>query len=136
MTDMFKAKYTGSALPGNAEVVVLFATAPTYTAGVSDNRGFAIANFLQQAGVHRVLVDLTNDQAGTLKAYQSNDRGVTWTQVTADTAVAASAANSENMYDFLVEPYSDWKVTWTNGATPQTTFTVNITGTAPRVIAN
>lgn len=136
MSAISRAKYTGSALPGNAEVVVLYATAPTYTSGVSDNRGFGIANFHQSSGIKRVLLALTNDQSGTLKAYQSTDRGVTWVQVVADTAVAAAAANSENMYDFLVEPYQDWKVTWTNGATPQTTFRVNITLTDERVIAN
>jgi hypothetical protein len=136
MSAISRAKYTGSALPGNAEVVVLYATAPTYTAGVSDNLGYNLANFHQCSGVKRVVVALRNDQTGTLKAYESNNRGVTWTQITADTAVAAAAANSQNIYDFLVEPYQDWKVTWTNGATPQTAFSPDITLTDERVIAN
>jgi hypothetical protein len=129
-----KIKYTGSALPGNAEVVVLVATAPTYTAGVSDNLGFTIANYLQESKIRRIVVGLINDQAGTLKEYISPDRGVTWTQISS-TAVAAIAANSQNIYDFLVEHYSDWKLEWTNGAAAQTTFTVNIVGVGQRQVA-
>jgi hypothetical protein len=52
------------------------------------------------------------------------------------TAVAAIAANGQNIYDFFVEHYPDWKLTWTNGATPQGTFSPNIVGTGQRVIAN
>ena len=64
---------------------------------------------------------LINDQAGTLNAYSSVDRGTNWTKIYT-AAVAASAANSESPYDFLIEPYADWKLEWVNGATPQTTF--------------
>lgn len=128
--------YTGSALPGNGEVVVLLATAPTsgVTTGVIGGSA-SQGNYFQGVNIRRVLVGLINDQAGTLKEYMSTDRGVTWTQISS-TAVAAIAANSQNIYDFLVEHYPDWKLTWTNGATPQTAFSPNIAGTDQRVVAN
>lgn len=107
-----KVKYQGTALPGNAEVVSIFDT----TKGMG-------ADFMAMTGLNRLYLTLINSQAGTLKSWSSEDRGTNWTQVSS-TAVAASAANSENPYDYLVEPYSDWKLEWTNGATPQTVFRV------------
>lgn len=118
-------KYTGSALPGNAESVTLV-----------DTTTFPGAKFLQGAGIHRIIVGLVNDQAGTLKASISMNRGTTWTQIVADQAVAAAAANSENINDYLLEQYPDWRLVWTNGATPQTTFIVNIAGEGQRVVGN
>lgn len=106
-----KVKYVGSALPGNAETVVLFTTV---------NTGMG-ANFMSIASLNRLYMTLINDQAGTLNAYSSENRGTSWTKIYT-AAVAASAANSESPYDFLVEPYADWKLEWVNGATPQTTF--------------
>lgn len=127
--------YRGSALPGNAEVVVIFATAPTTSGGAQDGNGYTTANWLQTNNIHRIYVNLQNDQSGILKAYQSQNRGVTWVQVVADISVSASAANSTNDYDFNCEPYKDYKITWTNGATPQTTFRVNVVGIEQRAPA-
>ena len=131
-----KIGYTGSALPGNGETVVLVATARTSGSdvGVLGPPG-GIGNVFQLLGIRRIVVALRNDQAGTLKEYKSMDRGVTWLQIS-NTSVAAAAANSQNIYDFLVEPYSDWKVEWVNGAAPQTAFQPSIAGTGQRVIAN
>ena len=117
-------KYTGKALPDNADVVVLFSTGPTL--GVPG--AFPFANGLQALSINRIYVAIQNSQAGTLKAYKSDDHGVTWVQIIADQAVATAAANSENINDYLVEPYADWKLTWTNGATIQTVFGVSING--------
>lgn len=128
--------YTGSALPGNAEVVVLLATAPTSGSGTGViGHPASAGNWFQVQKIRRIVVGLINDQAGTLKEYVSNDRGANWVQVSS-TAVAAIAANGQNIYDFFVEHYPDWKLTWTNGATPQGTFSPNIVGTGQRVIAN
>jgi hypothetical protein len=117
-------------------VVVLFATAPTTSAGAQDGNGYIESQFLQKHNIHRILIDLQNDAAGTIKCYQSLDRGVTWVQVYPDQPVAASVANSTNQVDLLCEPFRDFKVTWTNGATPQTTFRVNVVGLEQRVVAN
>lgn len=131
-----KFGYTGTALPNNAEVVVLLATAPTSGSGAGVIAHPAHAgNQFQNMGIRRIVVGLINSQAGTLKEYESNDRGATWTQISS-TAVAAIAANSQNIYDFFVEHYTDWKLTWTNGATIQATFSPNIVGTGQRVVAN
>lgn len=120
-----KFKYTGSALPGNAEVVTFLDTTGT---------GFG-ANWCDTIGVARVLVRLINSQAGTLNMQVSVDRGTNWTTISTN-AVAASSANNENDYDFLVEGLPDVRIQWTNGATPQTTFIPIIVGTDLRHIAN
>lgn len=128
--------YTGTALPDNGEVVVLLATAPTSGSFTGVIAGPANAgNQFQNMGIRRIMVGLINSQAGTLKEYVSSDRGANWTQISS-TAVAAIAASSQNIYDFLVEHYRDWKLTWTNGATIQATFSPNIVGTGQRVVAN
>ena len=136
METHIKFKYMGSALPGNAETVTLFTTAPTGTAPFATYGAFLGANMLDSSGISRIMVRLQNDQAGTLKAYKSNDRGVTWVRVEADVAVAAAAANAENIHDYLVEGYADWRLDWTNGATPQTTFRPDISGVGQRHIGN
>ena len=136
-SDSIKYKYNGSALPGNAEVVVLLATAATSgsMSGVIGPPPNGVGNYFPTHNVHRVVVAMRNDQAGTLREYKSMDRGATWL-VISSTAVAAAAANSQNIYDFWVEPYADWKLDWLNGAAPQTAFQPDISSTAQRVIAN
>lgn len=119
-----KFKYTGSALPGNAEVVSFFDTT---------NGGFG-ANFVDTYRIARIMVRVINDQSGTLAMQSSENRGTAWT-TRYTTAVAASAANSENVYDIDVEGLSDVRIRWTNGATPQTTFVVAVAGTSERVVA-
>ncbi len=125
-------KYTGTALPTGASVVVVFASAPP-SAGVAG--AFTFGHAFQALGIRRILLSVDNDQAGTLKAYQSQDRGTTWTRVGGDVSVAAAAANSDNVIDFLVEQYADWKVEWTNGGVDQTKFNMNIVGSGQRVKA-
>lgn len=108
-----KVKYTGVALPGAGATVSIF---NTVTAGFG-------ANGIASASLNRLYVTLINDQAGTWNAYSSEDRGTTWTKIYT-AAVAASAANADTPYDFLIEPYSDWKLEFVNGGTPQGTFRV------------
>jgi hypothetical protein len=121
-----RISYLGSALPGNAETVVLFSTALTAPGPME--------NMLQKRDIRRIFLSLTNDQAGTLNAYQSVDRGTTWRKVYT-TGVGASPLNGENQYDLYVEPYADWKLEWVNGATPQTVFIPNMVATDERVVA-
>ena len=130
--ELVRFGYTGAALPGNAATVVLLATAPTSGSGTGVIAYPADSGHqFQKMGIRRVALSLTNDQAGTINEYQSLDRGATWVKIFT-AAVAASAANSENQYDFWVEPYQDWKLEWVNGATPQTTFIPNMVGTGQR----
>lgn len=109
-------RYGGSALPGNAETVVLFSTVVAFP-GKSFHAG---------AGIHRILIDIDHDQSGTIKAYRSNNRGVTWTQFYDSGAIAAPGATASTERDIAVEPLQDWKVEWVNGATPQTLFLVDM----------
>lgn len=111
-----KPKYIGSALPGNAETVVLFSTVAAFPG----------KNYCQHNGIKRFIVDLKHDQTGTVKAYRSQDRGTTWNQFYDSGAIAAPAATSSTIRDIAIEPYEDWKVEWVNGATPQTTFLVGM----------
>lgn len=135
-------KYVGAALPGNAEVVILFDTTISVD-GVTlssaalraASRGFAMSKgHLARYGIKRFVVRLVNDQAGTINGYRSADRGVTWTKIYT-AAVAASAANSENVYDFLVEGFPDCKFDWTNGAVAQGTFFPSLELTDERGVA-
>lgn len=107
-------KYMGTALPSvNGTTYPLFSTVTA----------FPMANGFQSMGFNRLELTIYNDQSGTIKAYQSPDRGITWIQVQADQAV--SAANKENFFDWLVESYADFKVDWVQGATPQMAFSPN-----------
>lgn len=118
MSNTVGVKYVGAALPAISATVILFSTVASFPG----------AKYLQQMGLHRLLVTIDNDQAGTIRAYKSADRGVTWTRILADIAVAASAANTEGtVKDFLIEQYADFKLEWVNnGATAQTTFNVSM----------
>lgn len=122
----FQIKYTGTALPGNAEVVTLI---DTVVAGWG-------ANAIATLGIARFYVAIANSQAGTLKAYKSVDRGANWIQIVADQAVAIVATNSENINDYLVEAYQDFKLTWTNGASVQTVFSVSMSANGQRAKGN
>jgi hypothetical protein len=108
-------RYSGTALPGNAETVVLFSTVTAFPG----------KSFQAGAGIKRLIIDIKHDQAGTIKAYRSQNRGVTWNQLYDSGSIAAPAATSSTIRDFAFEPYMDFKVEWLNGATPQTTFIVD-----------
>ncbi len=125
MDSYTKIAYIGTALPTGANVVVLFSSVVS----------FPMANAFQMIGIHRILVGLQNDQAGTIKGYRSVDRGVTWVRCVADIAVAAAATNDVNDYDFLVEQYDDFKLEWTNGGSNQTVFAPTITAVPTRQVA-
>ena len=116
MTDLCHPRYSGSALPGNAETVVLFSTVVAFPG----------KDFHTYADIARIIIDIKHDQAGTMKAYRSQDRGVTWNQMYDSGSVAAPAATSSTIRDLAIEPYMDWKVEWLNGAAPQTTFIVDM----------
>lgn len=110
-------KYTGTALPADANTYTLFDTT-TANAGMG-------ASFFANSNTKRFLLDIKNDQAGTLKVYKSDDRGTNWNQID-QVSVAAAAATDTNTYDFLVAQYKDWKITWTNGGVTQTTYEIDM----------
>lgn len=115
-------KYSGLTPGADANTYVLFATtlpaAPTDAQNAQwPQKGFALM------GIHKVALALKNTQAGTLNAYESPDRGVTWNQV--DTvAVAATAATASFLADYLVEGFADFKLEWVNGGAAQAKWDV------------
>lgn len=107
-----KIKYTGSALPGNAEVVSLFDTT------VSCPRGWAT-----NANLHTYHVNIKHDQTGTVKGYKSEDGGTNWYQFYDSGVLAIPTYTSDIVQS--IEGMRDFKFTWTNGANPQTAFAVS-----------
>lgn len=115
-----RAKYTGTALPADSDTEVLFSTTT-----------MPMASFFQITGIRRVVFDIKNSHIGTIKVYKSDDRGTNWEQISED-SVAVPAATDTNTYDYLVEPYRDWKAEWVNGGTTQTKFEIDIALTDDR----
>jgi len=115
-------------LPGNAQVVSLFDTTVA----------FPSAQYLAMNKLKRLVVDLKNDQAGTLFWYKSQTRNTApsaapvWVAI-GTAPIAIAAANASNQSEYLVEEFADWKLEWTNGATPQTQFIVDLALTGERV---
>lgn len=112
--DKTRITYSGSALPDNAESVVLFSST---------------AAFGKRAATHYRCfwfdVALQTDAAAgtqTLQLQKSADGGVTWTNAEAATAITTG----HKLVKFFVSPYADWRVVYLNGSTPQTTFAVDM----------
>jgi hypothetical protein len=117
-------KYAGATPGADANTYVLFATilpaAPTNAMN---------ANWMESAfallGARKFCLLLDHVQAGTLNAYQSRDRGATWQQIDSQ-AIAAPAATSSTVVDFVVEGLRDWKLEWVNGGVAQNPWQVNM----------
>ena len=119
-----RIKYTGTALPGNAESITML---DTTTNGMWKG-------FIQHSCWARVAVDIHNSHSGTLDLYKLEADEVTWEKIST-TAVAAASADSSNQYDFWIEPYLGVRIIWVNGATPQTAFDIDMVATSDRSIA-
>ncbi len=123
-------KYMGAALPGNGAVVSIF----------DSTVAFPSAQYMAMNRLKRLVTDIKNDQAGTLFWYKSQTRVATpsatpvWVAI-GTLAVAIAAANTTNFNEFLIEEYADFKLEWTNGATPQTQFIVDVSLSGERVKA-
>jgi hypothetical protein len=120
-----RVKYTGATPGADGNTYNLFSTVTT----------FGGANFCATYNIQRLLVSITNQNAGTLKGYRSSDRGTTWTQVFPDTAVAAPAAGSTNFYDLLISEYPDFKLDWVNGGSAQSPWLIDMSLTRGQVPA-
>jgi hypothetical protein len=121
MTEAVRVQYTGAALPGNAAVVSLFDTTVAFPGG----------EWLAMFHMKRLLVDIFNNQAGTLNWYKSRGKRAvspattTWDNI-GTAAVALVAAGATNSFDFAIPMYEEFKLEWTNGAAPQTVFDVDM----------
>lgn len=78
--------------------------------------------------ISRIEFSVKNSQAGTLNAQFSQDKGTTWT--TYDTrAVAIAGANTiSGPFDYLVDPFPDWRLQWVNGGVAQGTWLPALVG--------
>ena len=115
MANITTVKYGGSVPGADANDYELFSTV---TANLHPN-------FFPMNRVAKFQIFVKNPQAGVLKEYESEDGGTNWSQVS-NTAVAAAAATAQNAYEFVVEPYRDWKLVWTNGGVAQTGWVVKM----------
>lgn len=72
-----------------------------------------------------IAITIANSQAGTLKAYESNDDATTWTQF-ASVALSASEAGETNNVVLGIDQARDCKVEWVNGGSAQATWYANV----------
>lgn len=112
--------------PGaNSNTYVMFDSTVTFGVGID---GDARNHTLIAHEISRVEFTLDNSHAGTLKAYRSTDKGLNWKQVGGDIAVAAASATDVNgPYDFLTDAHPDFRISWVNGGSAQTTWRPSIT---------
>lgn len=112
-------KYAGTALPTGSATFVLFATAPP-SAGVAGSVPFA--NWAPMSGLHAYKFDAKHDQAGTVKGYKSDDRGLNWVLFYDSGSMSAPPSTGTNSDVTSVEGMPDFKFEWVNGGVTQGTF--------------
>lgn len=110
-----------AATPGaDSNTYVMFDSTVTFGVGIDgDSRN----QTLNAHGISRIPFTLKNSHAGTIRSYESMDKGLNWVQFGNDTAVAASGSTDvSGPYDFLVDTYDDVRIIWVNGGSAQTTW--------------
>ena len=112
--------------PGaNGNTTILFDSTVSFGTGLAGDPH----NSTLQGKLSRVSLGLENSHLGTLKAYRSVDKGTNWDQVGGDISVAAaSSTDISGPYSFLVDTYSDFRISWVNGGSAQTTWRPEVTG--------
>ena len=113
-TEKTYVPYKGSALPGNAESIVLFSSTVAFGARAAPHYRCFWAD-----------VAITTDEAAgtqTVALQKSNDGGVTWITVGTPTTVIDGNTN----VSFFVSAYQDFRILYLNGSTPQTLFAVDL----------
>ncbi len=115
MTDSAKTyvPYKGSALPGNAEAIVLFNTVVAFGLNAAPHYQLYWADLSISADQN------TNNTV----ALQKSVDGTTWVTVASATVTNANASNESSFY---VAPHQNWRLLYTNGTTPQTAFSVDL----------
>ena len=109
--------YQGPALPGNAEVVVLFSSTAAFGSRCSNH---------YQCHYFDVSLDVDQNVDNSVQLQVSDDGGTNFHLIGATVAVSNASAAGAVPTCFYVGPYQDWRVVYTNGATPQTSFGVNM----------
>lgn len=83
-------------------------------------------------GFKRAQLSIKHDQAGTLKAYWSNDGGTTWYQFYDSGSIAAPTYTTDK--DIYIEGHRDFKLDWVNGGVNQGTFVVSLVMSEERAL--
>lgn len=117
MANKTRITYSGSALPGNAEVVVLFNSTTAFGARAATHYSCYFFD---------VSLDVDQNTDNTVQLQVSDDGGTTFHLVGAAVAITNASAAGAAPVCFYVAPYADWQIVYTNGATPQTSFGVNM----------
>lgn len=124
--DEARVKYTGSTPGADSNTYNLYTTV--------DSPLQTPQNFFALLGIHKVVLDLKANQAGTLKWYKSPDRGVTWNQIGQE-SVAALASTVGLVRDYVVSGLQDFKLDWVNSGSAQNPWEVDITLSSQRALA-
>lgn len=131
-------KYMGATPGADANTYVLVATtlpaAPTDAMNMNRD-GACPENFSALLGRRKLCLTLDHVQAGTLNFYASQNRGTTWRQIDTSGLIAAPAANSSTVMEFLIEGLRDWKLEWVNGGVAQNPWEVNLSLSPDRAAA-
>jgi hypothetical protein len=105
--------YQGTALPGNAEVITLFNTVTAFGLNAAPHYQLYWADL-------SISVDQNTNNTVVL---QKSENGTTWVTVASFTVTNAQVSNEASFY---VAPHKNWRLVYTNGATPQTSFSVDL----------
>jgi len=118
MSEITQITYDGTVPGADANTYVLFSTV---------NAGMG-AGMAQANGHKKLTLAISNPQVGTLNLYRGIRTATVaagWDQVST-TAVAAVAATTTNMYEFLIESFPHFKLEWVNGGVIQTGWVVDL----------
>lgn len=80
-------------------------------------------------GIERIAFAAEHDQAGTLRAYRSTNKGTTWDLYDERAVAAPGATGISGPFDYVINTYQDWKLVWANGGTDQGTWRPEISFT-------
>ena len=101
-------------VPGaNSNTTVLWTTETLPTAGI-----------VCQHGLSRFSISLKHSEYGTFLTHKSSDRGATWIPVSSET-VPADETGATTEREWIISQFDDWKCSWKNGGTAQTTWSVS-----------
>jgi hypothetical protein len=120
MGESLKVKVVAATPGADTNVYVMFDSTVTFGVGIDgDSRN----QTLNAHDISRVCFSLENSHLGTIRAYESMDKGLNWVQFGDDISVAAAGATDiSGPYDFLVDTYDDVRISWVNGNSAQTTW--------------
>lgn len=121
---MESARLATASTPSSGATVTLFNSVTAYGAGM-----------MRTVDLTRIQVNFLNvshaSAASGLIPYASSNGGTNWDQIdfrgTMPVTVAASTTGQDNVYDFWVAPYDDFKLTYTASANTYTAWRVTVT---------